>query len=364
MRRAWRHWVASVLATALLGCGQRSASTEPASPPAPADGPLYPIRVAGKWGYMDRAGRTAIAPQWDDAGDFAEGLAVVGNRSTDTDGGVTTVRAHQGWIDRNGTVVIPLVWDDAQPFAGGLARVVRDGRHGFVDRDGREAIAPAYEDAADFGDGLAPVRRNGKTGFIDRSGQVVIPFRYERAAWISRFVDGRACAFVRDDRSGDEYAGYLDPQGHMAIPARYAFAQPFSEGLALARRELSDPMEFIDRDGRTVIATGGDDALSFTEGLAAVHVAAGWTYVDRTGATVIGPLPYRHVGAFVDGRAGVAAGMRWGFIDRTGREVVPPTWAGINRFHDGLARMESGSLFGGLRIEYLDRDGGIVWRER
>jgi hypothetical protein len=37
--------------------------------------------------------------------------------------------------------------------------------------------------------------------------------------------------------------------------------------------------------------------------------------------------------------------------------VIPTTWTGI-------ARMESGSLFGGLRVEYIDRDGKVVWRAR
>ena len=63
-------------------------------------------------------------------------------------------------------------------------------------------------------------------------------------------------------------------------------------------------------------------------------------------------------------REGVARGSAWGYIDRTGREVIPTTRTGISRFEDGLARMESGSLFGGLRVEYIDRDGKVVWRAR
>ena len=48
--------------------------------------------------------------------------------------------------------------------------------------------------------------------------------------------------------------------------------------------------------------------------------------------------------------------------DRSGREVIPTTWTVIAWLQDGLARMESGSLFGGLRVEYIDRDGKVVWR--
>lgn len=329
----------------------------------PADGPLFPAPTRDKSGYIDRRGRMVITPQWDDAEPFNEGLAAVGNRHVETDGGVSATVSREGWIDRSGRVVIPLRWDDAGPFVDGRARVKENDRYGFVDRTGAVVVPPQYEDAAPFSEGLAAVKRGGRTGFIDPSGAVVIPFRFTRAAWIASFKDGRACAFEGEDADHD-VAGYVDRTGRMVIPARFAWAQPFSEGLAIVRTTLSSPISVIDREGRTVIETGGLDALSFSEGLAAVRTEAGWTYIDTTGETVIGPLPYRHVGIFVDGRAGVCRGSAWGFIDREGREVIPTTWTGIARFQDGLARMESGSLFGGLRVAYIDRDGTVVWRAR
>jgi len=352
----WRHALTAGLAAVLIGGLGPAAATEP------ADGPLFPAPTRGKSGYIDRSGRMAIPPQWDDAEPFAEGLAAVGSRHVETDGGVSRTVSREGWIDRTGRVVIGLRWDDAGPFAGGRARVKEGERYGYVDRTGAVVVPPQYEDAAPFSEDLAAVKRDGRTGFIDRDGKVVVPFRFLRAAWIASFHDGRACAF--EGEWENDRAGYVDRTGAMVIPARYAWAQPFSEGLAIVRTTLDAPISVIDRNGRIVIETGGTDALSFSEGLAAVQTTAGWTYVDRSGATVIGPLPYRHVGVFVDGRAGVCRGNAWGFIDRSGREVIPTTWTGIARFQDGLARMESGSLFGGLRVEYVDREGKVVWRAR
>jgi hypothetical protein len=207
-----RRWLAVGLAALLLG-GRAAAEL--------AEGPLFPAPTRGKSGYIDRGGRMAIQPQWDDAEPFAEGLAAVGNRHVEREGGVSWTVSREGWIDRTGRVVIDLRWDDAGSFSDGRARVKERDRFGYVDRTGAVVVPPQYEDAAPFSEGLAAVKRDGRTGFIDRDGKVVVPFRYLRAAWIASFHDGRACAF-EGERENDR-AGYVDKTGAMAIPARYAW---------------------------------------------------------------------------------------------------------------------------------------------
>jgi len=38
---------------------------------------LFPVKVNGKWGYMDKAGEVAIDTQFAEARDFVEGLALI-----------------------------------------------------------------------------------------------------------------------------------------------------------------------------------------------------------------------------------------------------------------------------------------------
>jgi len=55
---------------------------------------LLPVRVGGKFGYIDRDGKMAVNPQFDEASRFALGLAAV------------TVGSKSGYIDESGKLVI------------------------------------------------------------------------------------------------------------------------------------------------------------------------------------------------------------------------------------------------------------------
>lgn len=73
---------------------------------------------SAKWGYLDKTGKWAIKPQFDNAGDFSEGLApvaiVVDKKSK---------REKWGYIDQTGKLRIPAEFDTAQAFRQGIARV-------------------------------------------------------------------------------------------------------------------------------------------------------------------------------------------------------------------------------------------------
>ena len=54
--------------------------------------------------------------------------------------------------------------------------------------------------------------------------------------------------------------------------------------------------------------------------------------------------------------------MAWGFINIQGEEVIKPQFTGINRFMNGLARMEVGSAFDPEPV-YINKKGEVVWKE-
>ena len=195
---------------------------------------------------------------------------------------------------------------------------------------------------------LFRIQKNGQYGFIDRAGALVIPPRFALAEY---FSEGLAIAKVRHL---DEEV-FINPRGEVAIPAwflprgktapRWCFR--FSEGLAPAavlknqpvlRRELlkSYHWGYINTKGETVIEPRFDTAMPFSEGLAAVLVTDKWGYADKEGRFAIEPkfhdaMPF--VAAAQDFHDGLARAFdhakgQWGYIDHSGAYVIPPKFSG------------------------------------
>jgi hypothetical protein len=136
---------------------------------------LAPVSIPQqKIGFIDRTGKVALAPQFDqkfdrEQGVFSEGLAAVARGDK------------WGYIDKTGKWVIAPQFDHAQPFVEGLAAVEfrRGDAHpslwGYIDKTGKLVIKPQFEEVANFQNGLAVVRRenDGTWSYIDKTGKLI-----------------------------------------------------------------------------------------------------------------------------------------------------------------------------------------------
>ncbi len=252
-----------------------------------------PMGQERKYGYMDKAGRVVIPPQFDDSGHFSEGLAWV---SVFKEG-----KRLYGFIDKTGKVVIePEFVYQPGDFVDGLARVMGHTRTGFIDHAGSFRITVEYEHSGDsFSEGLlAIIRGDPPRGvYLRRDGQVAfeIPF------WQQRTARQRSLYSIR----------------------RLQLA-PFSEGLApvLSFNKLG----FIDKTGKVVIEPLFRETNGFSEGLAAVKIIGGdgqyvWGYIDRAGRFAVAPQ-FKEARPFAGGLAQVltADGKRQ-LIDESGKVI-------------------------------------------
>lgn len=169
---------------------------------------LLPAHKGGKWGYLDLSMKWAIAPQFDGADRFSEGLAAMAVATEGEKRGSRGAVYKFGFIDKSGKTVIEAKFDGVWPFSEGLAAVNVGGKWGYVDTTGKMVIAPQFDHAWPFSEGLGRVLVGEKQGFVNTTGTMVIQPAYEPAWEFSRGL-----ARVGVGRGKDYREGYIDKSG-------------------------------------------------------------------------------------------------------------------------------------------------------
>jgi len=326
-----------------------------------------------------------IAPQYEDAGLFSEGLAPVEK------GG------KWGYIDEKNNVVIPFEYDVAFPFSEGLAIVGKVGTIKYGNNDGAlggfmdESYAAVFVGRVDKSGSYKPLRSFG----VDQAtGQQGIIDHY---VLLDEFDIFQICAYY----GGWVYIGGLfDANGNQFKTADDATmpVQTPTEGLVPAiDPETEGRCCYLDMKGGISIDLAGkytyfdssfnplqgeanarykgniDEAHQFNQGLAPVRVSledmqTGETsfksgFINKSGKWAIAPKydAYLWNGVsryqvFMDaGLASVMQDGKFGAIDKTGKVVVPVEYDDLSPFIEGLAAFGKDGLYG-----YIDIKGNVA----
>ncbi len=293
---------------------------------------LYPIRVGGKWGYMNYAGETVIKPQWNSVDVFANGVASV----TISGGDHPFVNNFTfGLIDTKGNYILEPKYRIYQ--SGSFFHVDVPGedgkqKEGYYDAVSGFFLEPAYDIIADWmvtdDTPLILAERDGLYGFLDRAtGKEVIPLQY---SWFDRdeevrYSEGYVLAADEVSDWEDRFINIrfylLDAEGnHVHFPEGTMPCSPVRDGIVKIVREVNE---------------GERSWWNSLYGFA------------RTDGTILVPPKYDDVKDFCNGYAAVYKDGKWGHIDSTGREIVPPTYALVGDditegyfFHDGYAILD------------------------
>ncbi|MBR6869603.1 MAG: WG repeat-containing protein [Bacteroidales bacterium] len=161
-----------------------------------------------KFGYIDKRGETVIPFEYDGAGTFQYGCAVVYKAS----GNITKAAL----IDRKGQIIIPFQYDYISIQSGSepILFVEKDDKWGLCSLQGDVLAACDYDGIPSYFEGLVQMRKNGWQGLIDPNGKIILPFEYESVIldWAKEEL------FVAKK---DGKWGCVDPENNIVIPFDY-----------------------------------------------------------------------------------------------------------------------------------------------
>lgn len=330
---------------------------------------LFPVKINGKFGYINNKGKIVIPPKFTYASSFSEGLAVVDyDKFIDTSGKVV-----MDFFD--GTTGSPVVF----PFSEGMARMVGGcivAIWGYIDKKGNRVISlPSDVMCYDFSESLARVERmrSNKWGYINREGKFVIEPKFDDAGDFSEGLARVSLGGIMAWPQGETGRimgnwGYINKKGEWVIPPQFDYALDFSEGLAAVgfggildkhKIFINSRKGYINKKGKFVIPPQYEDARNFSEGLAGVKIDGKWGYINKKGKLVIKPQ-FVEVSEFSEGLARVRCDDwvygKWGYINKKGKLVIKPQFDGAGDFCSGLAKVRVGSKEG-----YIDKKGKFIW---
>ena len=293
---------------------------------------------AGKWGYEDRDGNIVIPAEYDEAGDFIKGLAIVKKDGKfgvitptgkevykciyDTiapfaDNNIALAAIDRNWYYLNSNGKVQSLPSDMTFYSyhNGLAKVMKmtrgHARYGYVDARGFFVIEPIFEQASDFFGENAFVTLNGRHFSINAKGKrtaLDFPFTSENTFLSSTYGSG----FLKQ---GEKYLFIKYEKGrYYLLPTSYSEVNEFSEGLALVKTNTGR-LKYIKPDGTTALNLPDNctAAGSFSEGKAWVRMGSKYGYINPTGGIAIDTI-FSYASNFHDGIAYVAYGDRQGII--------------------------------------------------
>ena len=332
---------------------------------------LAPVKQNGKWGYINAENEVVVPFQYDLAGTFSEGYAVVGvltNTQAYSAGlynanGYTEYLYELGFVDENGAFrwfldesgnrvtyvctveagsddepeltpyhhfyngTIPLInnWNVTYPLYGTDGRPVSDVQsYGWHPTEG--ILVTGHMGYGDAGDQHFYNMTTGQEFWVDTSS---VPGDWYQAE-LRPFNQGLAPASLYDYEYNESLWGFVDTAGKFVIaPAYQNFRvmdfydvyEVFGEGGLAIVQDRSGLWGAVDKGGQPVIPFQFDYLYSFTGGLAAYEDNGQWGFINLESDVVI-PAQYDRTSGFSDlGVAVVVEGGNAYLIDRHGDKV-------------------------------------------
>lgn len=318
---------------------------------------LAPVKMDGKWGYIDEENNLVIPCQYDMACLFSEGYAVVASGSGTDDSGNLTYQL--GFVDAAGNYTGFRFNDsDLQVYAGeitatgtifhnGLIRLRPTGSFYRLFTAGGNVLdlgttpddAYYWMPCGSYNEGLVPIQGGPNYyGWADGQGNIVKIIETDGEATNTRTYPGtfnQGLAFVIQatyDEEGNvqsQLGGFMDRNFQWVTGADYEPSwvtgsntiAKFFGNTGIATMKKDGKFGAIDKTGQTEILFRYEELLPESEGMILFKVDGQYGYLDAETRSVAIPAQFELASTFLQGVAVVYDGSKASLIDRAGATV-------------------------------------------
>ncbi|MDQ0192911.1 WG repeat-containing protein [Paenibacillus wynnii] len=280
--------------------------------------------VSDEKGYflIDEKGKTVTSKRYDFLNSLQEGRALF---YTGLEGG----KILYGYLDRHGKEAIPAEYEDAGDFKEGTAVVkISSGEFALIDTEGRKLHTYNHPYVGSLSEGLLPFQEteNGKYGYLQIDGTIAIQPQFTSAL---PFSEGRAVINTAENY-GNAY-GLIDKQGKRIIPARYYEVQQLGEGRVALGTPIYPDQPY--RGSRYAIADAESGQIlsnqpllavnNYDRGVASVHDAKETYFIDRSGNRAAQPpvIPGSGTLSFSGNLIRADVDQRTAYYNRMGKQI-------------------------------------------
>lgn len=237
-------------------------------------------------------------------------------------------------------------------FSEGLALFEKSDRSGYIDKKGKIVIEGSYIFADDMNEGIARAIDGDKWVLINSKGERI---KELAVSWVENFSEGLAAININGSYSDGKLQGgtwgYISTDGNIVIDPLYEYAGPFSEGMAVVKKDKK--LFIIDREQKIKKEIKYDEIFNFKEGMARFKKDGKFGFINKDFKEVI-PPQYDRASDFCEGVARAIKNKKWIYIDQKGEERETPfTW--IGDFSEGMAPVKIKDKFG-----FIDKNYNIV----
>ncbi|UVI27576.1 WG repeat-containing protein [Paenibacillus spongiae] len=278
----------------------------------------------GDYKLMDPAGRIVTSKGYSYISPLSEGRAMF--NKTDSQG-----NSRYGYLDAYGAEVIPPQFEEAGDFNHGKALVkIKDNEFALIGLDGKQLSTFNFPYVGPLGDGLLAFQEqvNGKFGYIDERGNIIIEPAF---VYAQPFQEGRAV--VNTSEGVRSSYGLIDKQGKFIIePVYNEIRQLGEERLALgkaideAKPYIGSIFAIANLSGKLLSDFIYDSVGDYKNGLASASDRNQTYWIDRSGHAAPGYPRLNGSGTLtmLDGIIQANIDQRTSYWDCTGRLIWRP----------------------------------------